>query len=86
MRRMAIEKGGPGIYPAVISTCRKDEEMCTLYAPLVQTKDFFLGLPDSQTYQKDLPAEQFIFSYGNLKGGIYKLAPEWARKYVDMMP
>jgi hypothetical protein len=86
MRKMVVEKGGAGTKAIVISTCRKGEEMCTLYAPLVQTKDFFMGRPDSETYKKTLPDEKFTFGYGAVKGGLYKLSPVWVREqYLDKL-
>lgn len=81
---MAKEKGAE--VPIVISTCRKDEQMCTIYAPLVQTQDFLLGLPDSETYLSGLPEEHFFLSYAAFKGGLYKVSPTWLREYVEMLP
>jgi hypothetical protein len=86
MRRLAIEKGGAGTNPIVISTCRKEEQMCTLYAPLVQTKNFLMGRLDSESYKKGLPEEAFFISYGAVKQGLFKITPAWAREYVEMLP
>ena len=87
MRKLVIEKGGAGTHAIVISTCRKAEEMCTLYAPLVQTNDFFMGRPDSETYKETLPVKEFTFGYKSVKGGLYKLSPVWFREqYLDKLP
>lgn len=84
MRKLAVEKGEEGTVPIVITTCRKDEEMCTVYAPLVHSKDFLLGQQDTETYLGGLPKEHFLDWEGFKQGG-RKVMP-FARKYIDMLP
>jgi hypothetical protein len=80
MRKLAKEKGVTD--PVVIATCRKAEEMCTVYVPMAKTKRFLLGNPDSDTYKLSLPPTPGMFSYRNFKQSIRKLLP-FAREYVD---
>jgi hypothetical protein len=80
MRKLAKERGIAD--PVVIATCRKDEEMCTIYVPLAKTKNFLLGRPDSETYKTTLPDTPTLFSYRNFKQSIRKLVP-FARDFVD---
>ena len=80
MKKLAKEKGVNS--PVVISTCRKAEEMCTMYVPMAKTKSFLLGHADSDTYKLSLPPTPAMFSYRNFKQSIRKLLP-FAREYVD---
>lgn len=81
---MAQEKGGEGTFPLVISTCQKSEDMCTYYAPLLQTKDFLLGQMDTTEFLAGLPAEHFLDWEGFKQGG-RKVFP-FAAEYIDMLP
>ena len=60
MRRLAKEKGEKGNVPLVISSCSKEQQMCTHYAPLVQGKKFLLGNPDSESFIQSLPVEDML--------------------------
>eukprot|EP00934_Nitzschia_sp_Nitz4_P008267 Nitzschia sp. Nitz4//scaffold99_size76975//25144//26087//NITZ4_005571-RA/size76975-snap-gene-0.5-mRNA-1//-1//CDS//3329560835//8257//frame0 len=84
MRRMAVEKGGEGTVPLVITQCKKEDEMCTVFAPLVQTQDFLLGQEDSEAYLSKLPEEKFLDWEGFKQGG-RKVFPFFS-EYIDMLP
>ena len=85
MRKMVLEKGGEGTNPVVIATCRNGEEMCTLYAPLVQTKDFMMGQVNSETYRQGLSSESFIVNYKSLKQRLYQFSPSLVRGYIEKL-
>lgn len=80
MRKLAKEKGTTN--PVVISTCRKKEDMCTIYAPLAKADTFQLGQVDSDTYKKTLPDTPSPLSYRGFKQSIRKLAP-FTRPFID---
>lgn len=82
MRKLAKEKGADDA--VVLATCRKFEEMCTLYAPLVQTKDFLLGQLDPETYKAGLPADALV-SWDGTKQGMKKFFP-FLKDYIDKLP
>lgn len=60
LRKRVLAKTGPGNPAVVMTTCSIKEQMCTHYAPLLKSKKFFLGLPDSEAYLASLPKEQII--------------------------
>jgi hypothetical protein len=62
MRKLAKQKGQSN--PVVISTCSKEEQMCTHYAPLVKGKKFLLGRPDTETFNEVLGEEELLDWYG----------------------
>lgn len=82
MKKLAKEKGADNA--VVIATCSKSEEMCTIYAPLVSTKDFLLGQTDPETYKASVP-EDALISYKGLKQGARKIAP-FLKEYIDKLP
>lgn len=84
MRKLAVEKGEEGTVPIVITTCRETEEMCTIYAPLFQTRDFLNGQEDTETYLPTLPKQNLLDPQG-LKVGARKVFP-YLKKYIDMLP
>ena len=82
MKKLAKEKGAKD--PIVIATCDTVEEMCTLYSPLVQTKDFLFGQADPETYKAAVP-QDVLLSWQGLKQGARKLAP-FLKDYIDKLP
>jgi hypothetical protein len=51
MHKLAAEKGQEGNTPVVITTCNREQQMCTHYAPLSQGHKFLFGRPDTETHK-----------------------------------
>lgn len=82
---MILEKYGndvDGAVPIVISQCDNKQQMCSHYAPLVQTKDFLLGQPTTEEYLAALGPESLL-DYEHLKGGARKILPT---SIYEMLP
>ncbi|KAG7356767.1 hypothetical protein IV203_001453 [Nitzschia inconspicua] len=85
MRKMIVEKGGPDSIPVVISQCDRKQQMCSHYAPLVQSKDFLMGLPTTEEHLAALGPESFL-DWEHLKGGARKILPGSLKEYIDKLP
>jgi hypothetical protein len=68
--------------PVVISTCSSKEQMCTHYAPLVKSKKFLLGRPDSVAWIKSLPKETSMIDWKGVKRMFHRIVP--FAKYVPL--
>lgn len=64
MNKLAAEKMGNGAQIIVISMCSKEDQMCTHYAPLVDSEQFLLGRPTTQAFNEALGPEQVFDWYG----------------------
>jgi len=70
--------------PVVLTTCNKEQEMCTHYVPLVKTEIFLLGLPTSAEHNAALGKEHFLDWEGFKEGG-RRVLP-FFKDFIDMLP
>jgi len=56
----------------IVSTCSVDDQMCTHYA--ISNKQYLLGQPNSETYQKSLP-DTPLFDFDLALANIQKMIP-----------
>jgi len=83
MRKLAAEKGET--IPVVISHCSEGEKSCTHYVPLVNSKEFLVGLPPTEEYMEIISVAAKNDSYGlveTFKGGLRVMFP-FLKPYME---
>lgn len=70
----SVDKNVGGSGPIVISSCSISQGMCTHYVPLIKSKQFHLGRPNSTTFFESHPAEPW-FDWEGMKSSIRKYVP-----------
>jgi hypothetical protein len=61
--------------PVIITTCSAKEQMCTHYAPLVKSKKFLLGRPDSVAWIESLPKDTSVIDWKGVKRMANRIVP-----------
>ena len=83
MRKLAAEKGET--IPVVISQCSEGEKVCTHYVPLVNSKEFLIGLPPTEEYIEKISVaakNDSFFIVEAFKGGLRVIFP-FLKPYID---
>jgi hypothetical protein len=68
--------------PVIVTTCSAKEQMCTHYAPLVKSKKFLLGRPDSFEWLASLPKETSNLDWVGINRMFHRIVP--FAKYVPI--
>jgi hypothetical protein len=68
--------------PVIITTCSEKEQMCTHYAPLVKSKKFLLGRPDSTAWIASLPKDTSVIDWKGVKRMAHRIVP--FAKYIPV--